>query len=142
MENEELLERIEKHFHSHNKHQHPDLNQLIRPERVKPYLIPASGLLDDSRTFSPEQEFIWDITRITAQGFSAGTVTTYYTSVGDEQLFEFTEAGTYLPGPKQVFVWDQTTRLVFQSAGLTGSAFVSIAYISVHYSKIADYLFS
>ena len=114
----------------------------IRPERVEPYQIPASNILDDVRRFSPPQFYIYDVTRLTAQGFSAGSVAVYIANTG-EQIASFTQAGTLYFNPGgDPFITGQQDRLVFTATGLTGIASVSMGYIKVPYDAIGQYLLS
>lgn len=71
----------------------------------------------------PPIGWYWSIRRLTAQGFTAGTVTVFESSVNGEELAVFTAAGpqTYTKGG--VLVHPQSY-LVIQAAGITGTVTV------------------
>lgn len=131
---------ITKKSHHHITKPKPDYNELVRWDRVRGMAIPASNLLDDVNVFAPEKFFFWDIKRITVQGFSAGSVACYYESITGDEIFNFTSAGTYLPEDKSIVIRTRIERPVFQATGLSGTAIVSMSYISVHASIWGKYL--
>lgn len=116
------------------------LSDDVKWDRIKNYPIPASNFLDDARSFLPEPGYFWDIGRITVQGFTQGSVAVYYNSIYDEEIFNFTTAGTYLPDKMNVPTFGPATRLVFQATSLTGTAVVSISYLSIKIEKLAKYV--
>lgn len=120
----------------------PDYNELIRPFRVKALAIPASNILDDVNNLAPEKFFVWDVFRVSIQGFSAGSVAMYYNSAQDDEIANFTQAGSFFFNTGNVFVRDRGESLVFQATGLTGTAYVSMSGLSIHQSILGKYLMS
>lgn len=130
---------ITKKTHHHLTH-HPDYNELIRPFEVRPTAIPASNLLSDVNNFAPESEYIWDVTRISAQTFSAGSVSVFRRSAADTALLTFAAAGTQWFQDHNLLVTSKSNLLVFTATGLTGVAYVSCEGFSVHKSILGKYL--
>jgi hypothetical protein len=140
-----LADEVRSHFERHEKlhhsdHSDTDYNVLIKDFKVQMVAIPASNLLQDARVFSPEPYFIWDILRVTIQGFSGGTVTLYQQSTQADELVVFSNAGSYWFNPHTVITHGPTDMPVFQSASLTGTAYVTVSGLSVHQSIWGRYL--
>jgi hypothetical protein len=136
-----LREHIKAHVDKHERTD-ADWNYLIKPFEIEPTLIPGSNVLRDPNNFAPEKDFVWDIFSITAQTFTAGSVTTYMGSLNGRELVVFNPAGTYWFDSKQILCTGKNKSLVFQAANLTGSAYVSCAGISVHRDVLARYIMS
>src|SRR5579872_6232743 len=117
-----------------------DYNELIRPFEVRPTAIPSSGILSDVNNFAPESGFFWDVTRITVQTFTNGTVAVYRRSIQDTELVTFTQAGSYWFQDHNLLVISREQALVFQATNLTGTAYVSCEGFSVHNSIMGEYL--
>jgi hypothetical protein len=106
--------------------------------------IAGNGTIDVPQLLGPSGGYWWDVTRLTAAGFSAGTVTVYKNAVADgNQLPSFPQAGVVtfgrrmLLGPKE--------RLLFVTAGITlnpGAAGVSVGGDAIQVASWAlpDYL--
>lgn len=141
MENE-LVEEIKEHLHKHHRHEYTDheLNYLVKPFDIEPTLIPANNILRDPNNFAPEKDFIWDVLNVTGQGFTVGSVTVYLGALTSKQLFVINPAGSYWFDQHQILCTGKNKSLVFQSANLTGSAYVSATGISVHRHILGRYL--
>lgn len=118
----------------------PNWNDLIRPFETRPVAIPSSNLLSDANNFAPESGYIWDVTRISIQGFSAGSCSYFRRSAQDTELGTFSNAGTVWFQDHNLLVHSREQLLVFTATGLTGTALVSCEGFSVHQSILGEYL--
>lgn len=80
----------------------------------------GSGTIMQPATLGPPTGWYWGVRRLTAQGFSAGTVTVYDTSASGEPLETFAAAGTQTFGKGQILL-HPGHYLVFVAAGITGT---------------------
>lgn len=131
---------ITKKSHHHITKPKPNYNELVKWFEVRPMAIPASNLLSDANNFAPEKGFIWDITRVGAQGFTVGSVSIFRRSQADVQLGSFTSAGNIYYQDHNLIINSRTNLLVFTGTNLTGTAFVSCEGFSVHESVWAKYI--
>lgn len=141
MDNEQITELIghARHFRKHHR-THEDYNSLVKPLEMKPIAIPASGILNDANNFAPEKGYIWVIMRITAGGFTAGSVTAYKGTAQDTFLTTFSAAGTTWLEEKALFITDRGRPITFTATGITGTAMVSVEGLSIHQSILGKYL--
>jgi|SRR6185437_348034 len=136
---DEILE-MGKKTHHHLKHSHEDLNELIKPFYVPQMQIPASGLLDDVNNFAPERNFVWDVMRVTASGFTSGTVQMYVSNTEGDQILNFPNAGSFFFNEHNFMVLERVRRPVFQLTGTNVNPFIGLEGISIHKSLLGKYL--
>lgn len=117
-----------------------ELSAAIYPFEIPVTSLAASGTLDQPVHFGPRDGYAWDLRRLTAASFTAGTVAVYRNQAADaNQLFTFTSAGTWWIASGQVIL-RSTERLVLVAAGITGSVTVSGSAIMVAEPWLAEYL--
>jgi hypothetical protein len=127
------------------------------PFNLPPGIISASttgiavgSFLDLPRQFGPPTGWFWDITALSAQGFTAGAigvsknaplVTTTGAAYAIEPVGSFTAAGV-IPFPQRGMpLLDSSERLVFTvTAALTGAAQISGQVVAVPAERIDEYL--
>ena len=81
-------------------------------------LIAGNGTIDVPQLLGPSGGYWWDVTRLTAAGFSAGTVTVYKNGVADgNQLPSFPSAGVLTFGRRMLL--GPKDRLIYVTAGIT-----------------------
>lgn len=87
----------------------------------------------------PPAGWYWSIRRLTAQGFTAGTVSVYDSSINGEVLLPFAQAGT-LTGSRGDFLVNPQHYLVVQATGITGTVTIFGRADAVPSWELADYL--
>jgi hypothetical protein len=96
----------------------------IRQVPIYATSLGASGTISQPGTLGPPTGFYWGIRRLTASGFTAGTVTFYDSSASGEPL---AVAGSAIAGIPQTFGRGEVLLhpghyLVIVAAGITGTA--------------------
>jgi hypothetical protein len=89
-----------------------------------PVLVPVgstSGTLQLADLLSPKTGFHWSLRRLSAWGFTAGTVTVFKNANGGEIVFVFPSAGTYTFGRGEILL-EPNAQLVFSASGVTLAA--------------------
>lgn len=86
-------------------------------------LTAGAGTLQDFQRFGCPQGYYWSVRRLTAQGFTAGTVTAYRDSTTGEPLMPFPVAAVNTIG-KGEMVLAPMSQLVFGATGITGTVTV------------------
>jgi hypothetical protein len=98
----------------------------VNPVRQVPLFMPVplssgagqfTGLIGVQ---GPPVGWYWSIRRLTAQGFTAGTVIVYENSVNGEAMFPFAQAGTLTAGRGEELMTPQSY-LVIAATGITGT---------------------
>jgi hypothetical protein len=119
---EQALERD----HNRRLAEYAELTSLVYPYNIDPQPIPANGILDAPRLLGPAAGFAWQVDRLTAQGYSAGTVIVYVNPVvqagavlAGEQLFQFPSAGVQFQREMRFLRYGE--RLVVSGSGLVAS---------------------
>lgn len=118
------------------------LAQAIHHFTVPPQAVAITsnaGTLDQPNLLGPRTGKFWDIRRIAATGFTAGTVTVYMGPVGAEIVAYFSAQGVTTLGKATVLLGGND-RLVFSAATITGTVTVSIAGTEIDADRIGDYL--
>ena len=83
-------------------HRQQRLAHAIHQVPIATQGLAASGTIDSPQAWGPRAGFWWDCHRLTAAGFSAGTVAVYKNGVADgNQLFAFQSAGVITNGKAQ-----------------------------------------
>lgn len=139
----DILKEILDHIKKHSKHHVPnaDLNELIKPFYVPQMQIPASGLLDDVNNFAPERNFVWDVMRVTASGYTTGAVAMFTGSIENDQILNFVNPGSVFFNEHNFMVLERVGRPVFLLTGSpTTNPYISMFGISVHVSLLGKYL--
>lgn len=112
-----------------------ELNSQIMPLDIDLLPIPlvaGAGTLDAPRLLQPAMGWTWQLDGMGAQGFTAGSVGVFENSVQGKQVFNFTAAGVFYQRHFKFIRYGQ--RLVFQAAGITGTASVwlsGLAFVDV-----------
>lgn len=132
----------------------PALLRPVQPFNLPPGLI-ASGAtagtyLDLPAQFGPPTGWFWDVTALTAYGFTAGTIAAsknapLQTTAGNPYAIEpvgsFTQAGVLTYPQKGIPLLSPSERLVFTvTSTLTGAAQISGQVIMVPAERIDEYL--
>ena len=103
-------------------------------------LAGGAGTLNVPDLLGPHDGYYWDVRRITAASFTAGTVTAYLNFVADaNQLFTFTQAGTLIFGSGALILSDSDA-LIFTGAGITGNVTISGQATNVPSPLLPEYL--
>jgi hypothetical protein len=123
------------------------------PFNLPPGLLSATTVgsyLDLPMQFGPRAGWFWDITALTAYGFTAGAiavtknfplVTSAGTAWAVEQVGSFTQAGVITFPQRGMPLLDHTERLVFTvSSALTGTAQIGGQVIAIPAERISDYV--
>lgn len=110
----------------------------------------VGSFLDLPHQFGPRTGWFWDITALTASGFTAGAIAVsknapFVTTAGQpyaiEPVASFTQAGVITFGQKGMPLLDSSERLVFTvTAALTGTAQVSGQVVLVPAERLDEYL--
>lgn len=125
----------------------------ILPFNLPPGLLTVTTVgayLDLPHMFGPRTGYFWDITALSAQGFTAGTIgvsknAPLVTAAGNPWAIEpvgaFTQAGVITFPQKGMPLLDASERLVFTvTSALTGSCQVSGQVVCVPAERIDEYL--
>ncbi len=102
----------------------------------------ASGVLDTPDRFGPHEGYWWDVARLSAWGWTAGTVTVYLNegALGlGEQLATFPTPGQWTWSSKQLSLAPRD-RLVIVAVGVTGNVYVAGQATEVAAPFWADYV--
>lgn len=83
-------------------------------------VLNGSGTIDSPDGLMAKTGYHWSIRRLSAVGFTAGTVTVYNSAAGGEVLFPFAQAGTATFGRGEMLL-QPGDRLVAVCAGITGT---------------------
>lgn len=83
-------------------------------------VLAGSGTIDSPDALMAKTGYHWSIRRLSAVGFTAGTVTVYNSAAGGEVLFPFAQAGTATFGRGEMLL-QPGDRLVAVCAGIAGS---------------------
>jgi hypothetical protein len=117
----------------------------LNPIRQVPLFIPVP-LSGGDGTFTgligyqgPPVGYYWSIRRLTAQGFTAGTVVVYESSADGEALFPFAQAGTLTASRGEELLHPQSY-LVISATGITGTVTVFGAADAVPAWYLTKYL--
>jgi hypothetical protein len=123
------------------------------PFNLPPGLLSATAVgsyLDLPAQFGPPSGWFWDITALTAYGFTAGAIAVtrnfpLVTTAGNAWALEpvgaFTAAGVLTYPQKGMPLLDASERLVFTvTSALTGTAQVSGTVIAVPAERVSEYL--
>ena len=100
----------------------------------------GASTLNNPGIYSPNEGYFWDIKKITAASFTAGTVSLYKNAANDANSeVVFTSAGSYFFGTGQLLL-SSNDFLLFVAAGITGNVTISGRAIQVRADYLADYL--
>jgi hypothetical protein len=109
-------------------------------------LTTGAGVLQSREHFGPRTGQCWDVRRLTASGFTAGTVNCYLNGViqgstvySNDQVVGFPVAGTQTLGKAQLLL-QANDHLVFSASGITGSVYIQIAGIALAAPLLGEYL--
>lgn len=106
------------------------LNSQIMPLSVDPIpiqLAAGAGTLDAPRLLGPALGWVFQLDGMGAQGFTAGTVSVWASSVAGQgaNVFTFTAAGVFYQRHFRYLRYGE--RLTFQASGITGTAAIWVA---------------
>jgi hypothetical protein len=124
-----------------------------QPFNLPPGLLTATAVgsyLDLPAQFGPPSGWLWDVTSLTAYGFTAGSIAVtrnfpLVTAAGSPWAIEpvgaFTQAGVITYPQKGTPLLDGSERLVFTvTSTLTGAAQISGTVIAVPAERISEYI--
>ncbi len=127
--------------------------RAVFPLNLPPGILTATSVgsyLDLPAQFGPRTGWFWDITALSAYGFTAGAlgvsknfplVTPAGNPYAVEPVGSFSQAGVISFGQKGIPLLDSTERLVFTvTAALTGTAQISGQVVAVPAERIDEYL--
>lgn len=83
-------------------------------------LAAGAGTLQDYARFGVPTGYYWSVRRLTAQGFTAGTVTAYIDGTSGEPVMPFSVAAVNTIGKGELLV-HPLSQLVFGATGITGT---------------------
>jgi hypothetical protein len=120
---------------------------------IAPPQIPLSGgtgALQMADLLSPKAGYMWSVRRLTASGFTAGTVMVYkngyvdgapgtQTAVGGEPVLPFAQAGVATIGRGELLL-DQNDQLIIIATGITGSVQINGAADNFERWLLPEYL--
>ncbi len=118
-----------------------DMWQGVHPVPVLPGQIPLSagaGTLASPNLAGPNLGYWWDLRRLTAWGFTAGTVTVFLNNAAGEQLASTTVAGQFTWSGQILLAPDDY--MVFVASGITGSVNIAGQAIEVADRWLPRYL--
>lgn len=98
-----------------------------------------TGTLNQPTLFGPRTGMMWDVKRITATGYTTGSVNVYLNSTSGDQVLSFPSVGNNLMGKAQLLL-QPNDALVFNATGITGTVAIQIAGIELAASCLGDYL--
>jgi hypothetical protein len=94
--------------------------EACHPVPLRPGVITtAAGTIDIPDMLGPHDPYWWDIRRIGAWGFTAGTLTLFLNSALGEQLASWSAPGNFTWGTSLLLA--PRDRLIFVGAGLVGN---------------------
>lgn len=101
---------------------HERLARAVHQVPIATQGLAASGTIDQPQVWGPRGGFWWDCHRLTAAGFSAGTVAVYKNAVADgNQVAAFSSAGIITNGKAQLLL-GPGDRLIAVGTGITLNA--------------------
>jgi hypothetical protein len=83
-------------------------------------LSAGAGTMDQAQSLGPPQGYYWSVRRLTATGFTAGTVTAFIDSTAGEPVVPFPQAGVFTFGRGEILLHPMS-RLVISATGITGT---------------------
>ena len=95
-----------------------------------PGALTASGTVDYADMFGPKDGYHWDLRKVNAWGFTAGTLTIYRNSTDGEQLAQVATAGTPATFSGNTFLGPRD-RLIFVAASITGNVQFAVTAVEV-----------
>jgi hypothetical protein len=98
----------------------------------------AAGTVDIPDLLGPHDPYWWDVRRIGAWGFTAGTLTLFLNSAQGEQLAAWSAPGNFTWGTSLLLA--PRDRLVFVAAGLVGAAQITGQAFEVETLWLSEYL--
>ena len=102
--------------------------QAIRQVPIQMQQIPAAGTLDIPDAYMlAKTGYVASIRRISAWGFSAGSVAVYSASAAAELLAPFPSAGVITAGRGELLL-QPGDRIIFVATGITGNVLVGGSY--------------
>lgn len=122
-------EQLDRHWRREEARRR-ELNSKIMPLSVDPIPVPlvaGAGTLDVPRLLGPALGWVFQLDGMGAQGFTAGTVSVWASSVAGQgaNIFTFTSAGVFYQRHFRYLRYGE--RLSFLASGITGTAAIWIA---------------
>lgn len=104
-------------------------------------LVSASGVVDFPDALGPHDGYWWDVRRLSAWGWTAGSVTVYLNDAtgSGEPLAVFSSTGQYTWGKAQMPLAPRD-RLVVVAAGVTGNVYVAGSAVEVLAPSWPEYI--
>lgn len=82
--------------------------------------VTGNGTVDLKDTMGAKTGYIWDVKRLTVNGFTAGSVTAYKNSALGEPVAPYPAPAVFTYGKGQLLLGPDE-RLIFSGAGITGT---------------------
>lgn len=121
-------------------------NQLAQAIRVIAHIpigqiTTTNGSLNQPELAGPRSGYAWEVRRVTANTFSAGTVQCYVDSnlAPQNLVLPFSQSGVNYPGGGNLIL-NRGHWLVFGATAITGNADISIGVIEIEERWLAAYL--
>ena len=112
--------------------------EACHPVPIRAGAIPtAAGTIDIPDMLGPHDPFWWDIRRIGAWGFTAGTLTLFLNSTNGEQLASWPTPGNFTWGTSLLLA--PRDRLIFVGAGLTGTVQITGQAFEIETPWVPEY---
>jgi hypothetical protein len=107
-----------------------------------PQITAASGTVDQPELLGPKTGKVWDVKRITAATFTAGTVSLYSGGVQTDQqlMYVFSQSGTLWFGSNQLMLQAGQRLMFAASSTLVGNVTLKIAAVELDAALLPDYL--
>jgi hypothetical protein len=119
-----------------------DLMRLIVPVLITAPQVPlaaGAGTLNQPDLLGPHEGFAWDVRRLTAASFTAGTVTAYLNYQADENIVvQWTQAGSFFFSGNVIL--GDSDALIFVATGITGQVTISGQAVNVPTPLLPEYL--
>jgi len=125
---------------SRQRHTRPRIPwPACHPVPIRPGVInAATGTIDIPDMLGPHDPYWWDVRRIGAWGFTAGTLTLFLNSTQGEQLAAWTVPGNFTWGTGLLLA--PRDRLIFVAAGITGNVQITGQAFEVESPWLPEYL--
>lgn len=95
--------------------------EVIRQVPIVTGQLTSGIAYDQPDQLQAKTGFMWSVRRLTCQGFTAGTVTTYRNSTAGEVIAPFPNAASFTYGRGEILL-NPGDKMIFLAAGLTGTA--------------------
>lgn len=105
-------------------------------------LTTGAGTYDSQAKASPVRGQVWDVRRLSAWGFTAGTVVAMVNALEPIAAWTGSATLTTLPATfgKGEVILQSGDRITFTATGITGNVFIAIGPTAMPYEYLTEYL--